>query len=118
MLDFKHKDDSQSQSDYVFWLNGGPMSWERSKQKLFVNSTVEVSLLSFQTYQKFVWIKKFITKLGTTLSIMVHINLYYSKQMSPFCNLKSLDFTNSPNTYLGVMTSLRRMCEDMKGTNT
>jgi len=39
------KDDSKSQSGYVFTINGGPISWKSSKQEMVADSTTEAEYM-------------------------------------------------------------------------
>ncbi|WRX11051.1 Reverse transcriptase [Theobroma cacao] len=71
------KDDSKSQSGYVFTLNRSVVSWKSSKQKMTADSIIEVEYISaFEAAKEAVWIKKFITKLDVVPSIVDPIPLY------------------------------------------
>ena len=71
------KDDFRSQSGYVFCLNGGDVSWKRSKQGTVADSTTEAEYIAASDAAKeAVWIKKFIIELGVIPSITNPINLY------------------------------------------
>ncbi|KAG8497203.1 hypothetical protein CXB51_008568 [Gossypium anomalum] len=55
------KDDSRSQSGFVFCLNGGAVSWKSSKQSTVADSTIEAEYIAASEVAKeVVWIKKFI----------------------------------------------------------
>ncbi|KAK8984925.1 hypothetical protein V6N11_064471 [Hibiscus sabdariffa] len=55
------KDDSRSQSGFVFCLNGGTVSWKSSKQDTVADSTTEAEYVSAnEATKEIVWIKKFI----------------------------------------------------------
>ncbi|KAG8485641.1 hypothetical protein CXB51_018879 [Gossypium anomalum] len=59
------KDDSQSQSGFVFCLNSGAVSWKSSKQSTVADSTIEAEYITAsEAAKEAVWIKKFITELG------------------------------------------------------
>ncbi|KAK8563084.1 hypothetical protein V6N12_011141 [Hibiscus sabdariffa] len=59
------KDDSRSQSGFVFCLNGGAVSWKSSKQDTVADSTTEAEYIAAsEAAKEAVWIKKFITELG------------------------------------------------------
>ncbi|KAK8662946.1 hypothetical protein V6N13_024832 [Hibiscus sabdariffa] len=56
------KDDSRSQSGFVFCLNGGAVSWKSSKQDTVADSTTEAEYIAAsEAAKEAVWIKKFIT---------------------------------------------------------
>ncbi|KAI5425022.1 hypothetical protein KIW84_030993 [Lathyrus oleraceus] len=72
-----NKDDFRSQFDYVFYLNGGVVSWKSSKQDTIVDSTTEAKYIAASSAERETdWIKKFISKLGIVPSIMDPIDLY------------------------------------------
>ena len=71
------KDDSKSQSGYIFTLNGGAVSWKSSKQETTADSTTEAEYIAAsEAAKEAVWIKKFITELGVVPSIIDPIQLY------------------------------------------
>ncbi|KAK8559961.1 hypothetical protein V6N12_012772 [Hibiscus sabdariffa] len=71
------KDDSRSQSGFVFCLNGGAVSWKSSKQDTVADSTTEVEYIAAsEAAKEAVWIKKFITGLGVIPSISDVVDLY------------------------------------------
>ena len=71
------KDDSKSQSGFVFMLNGGAVSWKSSKQATTADSTTEAEYIAAsEAAKEAVWIKKFITELGVVPSIESPIKLY------------------------------------------
>ena len=71
------KDDFISQSGYVFYLNGGAISWRSSKQDTIADSTIEAEYIAAsEAAKEVVWIKKFITGLGVVPSISDLVNLY------------------------------------------
>ncbi|KAK8644737.1 hypothetical protein V6N13_124037 [Hibiscus sabdariffa] len=73
------KDDSRSQSGFVFCLNGGAVSWKSSKQDTTADSTTEAEYIAASGAAKqAVWIKKFITELGVIPSI--------SDVVDPYCD--------------------------------
>ncbi|KAK8670729.1 hypothetical protein V6N13_037347 [Hibiscus sabdariffa] len=72
------KDDSRSQSGFVFRLNGGAVSWKSSKQDTVADSTTEAEYIAAsEAAKEAVWIKKFITELGVVPSISDALELYY-----------------------------------------
>ncbi|XP_040963909.1 secreted RxLR effector protein 161-like [Gossypium hirsutum] len=71
------KDDSRSQSDFMFCLNSGTVSWKISKQDTIANSTTEAGYIAAnEAAKEAIWIKKFITKLGVVPSISDVIALH------------------------------------------
>ncbi|KAK8670607.1 hypothetical protein V6N13_037225 [Hibiscus sabdariffa] len=71
------KDDSRSQSGFVFCLNGGAVSWKSSKQDTVADSTTEAEYIAAsEAAKEAVWIKKFITELGVIPSILDAVDLY------------------------------------------
>ncbi|KAK8597087.1 hypothetical protein V6N12_065563 [Hibiscus sabdariffa] len=71
------KDDSRSQSGFVFCLNGGAVSWKSSKQDTVADSTTEAEYIAAsEAAKEAVWIKKFITGLGVIPSISDAVDLY------------------------------------------
>ncbi|XP_058006640.1 secreted RxLR effector protein 161-like [Hevea brasiliensis] len=71
------KDDSKSQSGYIFIFNGGAVSWKSSKQETTADSTTEAEYISAsEAAKEAVWIKKFITELGVVPSIIDPVTLY------------------------------------------
>ncbi|KAK8640965.1 hypothetical protein V6N13_008716 [Hibiscus sabdariffa] len=71
------KDDSRSQSGFVFRLNGGAVSWKSSKQDTVADSTTEAEYIAAsEAAKEAVWIKKFITELGVVPSISDALELY------------------------------------------
>ncbi|KAK8584414.1 hypothetical protein V6N12_068658 [Hibiscus sabdariffa] len=71
------KDDSRSQSGFVFCLNGGAVSWKSSKQDTVADSTTEAEYIAAsEAAKEAVWIKKFITGLGVIPTISDAVDLY------------------------------------------
>ena len=71
------RDDSKSQSGYIFTLNGGAVSWKSSKQETTADSTTESEYIAAcEAAKEVVWIKKFINELGVVPSIVHSILLY------------------------------------------
>ncbi|KAK8559181.1 hypothetical protein V6N12_042463 [Hibiscus sabdariffa] len=71
------KDDSRSQSGFVFCLNGGAVSWKSSKQDTVADFTTEAEYIAAsEAAKEAVWIKKFITELGVIPSISDAVDLY------------------------------------------
>ena len=71
------KDDSKSQSGYVFCLNGGAFSWKSAKQSTTADSTTEAEYLAAaEAAKEAVWIRKFVGELDVVPSIKGPIALY------------------------------------------
>ncbi|PKI70095.1 hypothetical protein CRG98_009558 [Punica granatum] len=71
------KDDSRSQSGYVFCMNGGAVSWKSSKQETVADSTTDAEYIAASNAAKeAVWIKKFVTELAVVPSIADLVDLY------------------------------------------
>ncbi|KAK8534678.1 hypothetical protein V6N12_057322 [Hibiscus sabdariffa] len=71
------KDDSRSQSGFVFCLNGGAVSWKSSKQDTVADSRTEAEYIAAsEAAKEAVWIKKFISESGVVPSIADAIELY------------------------------------------
>ncbi|KAK9018726.1 hypothetical protein V6N11_033773 [Hibiscus sabdariffa] len=71
------KDDSRSQSGFVFCLNGGAVSWKSSKQETIADSTTKAEYVSASEATKDdVWIKEFISELRVVPSILDAVGLY------------------------------------------
>jgi hypothetical protein len=55
-------DDSKSQSGFVFYLNGGAVSWKSFKQDIVADSTTEGEyIVAFKAAKEAVWIRNFIS---------------------------------------------------------
>ena len=64
------RDDSRSQSGYVFTLNGGDIAWKSSKQEVVALSTIESEyIVASEAAQEVDWMKKFIRDLEVVPSI-------------------------------------------------
>ena len=71
------RDDSRSQSGYVFILNGGAVDWKSSKQKVVALSTAESEYIAIaEAGQEAMWIKKFISDLGVMPNIDSPVTIY------------------------------------------
>ena len=59
------KDDSKSQSGYVFKLNGGAVNWKSSKQDTVADSTTKAEYIAaLEAAKEGVWLRKFLMELG------------------------------------------------------
>ncbi|XP_047320412.1 secreted RxLR effector protein 161-like [Impatiens glandulifera] len=71
------KDDSKSQSNFVFIINGGAVNWKSSKQATTADSKTEAEYIAAsEATKEAIWIKKFITELEVVPSIENPIKLY------------------------------------------
>jgi hypothetical protein len=71
------RDDSRSQSGYVFILNGGAVVWKSSKQETTADSTTEAEYIAAsEAAKEACWIKKFLMELGVVPSATSPIELY------------------------------------------
>ncbi|KAK4383111.1 Retrovirus-related Pol polyprotein from transposon TNT 1-94 [Sesamum angolense] len=62
---FQSDDDAESQSGFVFKLNGGVVAWKSSKQDTTVDSTTEAEYIAASDATKdTVWMKNYIQELG------------------------------------------------------
>ena len=72
------KDDSRSQSGFVFCLNGGAVSWKSSKQETVADSTTEAEYIAASEARKeVVWIRNFVSELGVVPNASSLVDLYY-----------------------------------------
>ncbi|KAK8656810.1 hypothetical protein V6N13_098745 [Hibiscus sabdariffa] len=95
------KDDSRSQSGFVFHLNGGAVSWKSSKQDTVADSTTEAEYIAAsEAAKEAVWIKKFVTELGVVPSISDALELYSSEAAKEAVWIKKFV------TELGVVPSI------------
>jgi hypothetical protein len=71
------KDDSTSQSGFVFCLNGGAVSWKSSKQDTVADSTTQAEYIAAsEAAKETVWIRKFVSELGDVPSASSPVDLY------------------------------------------
>lgn len=71
------RDDSRSQTGYLFTLNGGAASWKSSKQSTTADSTTEAKYIAAsEAAKEVVWIKKFITELEVLPEIKNGVMVY------------------------------------------
>ena len=71
------KNDSKSQSGYVFTINGGAVSWKSSKQETVANSTTEAEYIAAsEAAKEGVWIRKFLIELGVFPNASSPLDLY------------------------------------------
>lgn len=96
------RDDSRSQSGYVFIMNGGAVDWRSSKQSTVAQSTTESEYIAAsEAAQEAVWIRKFIVELGVVPSI--------KKPMEMYCdNAGALVLAKEPRVHKGSRHILRK----------
>jgi hypothetical protein len=71
------KDDFKLQSRFVFYLNGGAVSWKSSKPETVADSTMEVEYIAASKAAKeVVWIRKFVSELAVVPSASSPMDLY------------------------------------------
>ena len=70
-------DDSQSQSGFVFTINGGAVSWKSSKQETVTGSTAEAEYIAASRATKEgVWMRRFLIELGVFSNASSPLNLH------------------------------------------
>ncbi|GJT12406.1 retrotransposon protein, putative, ty1-copia subclass [Tanacetum coccineum] len=96
------RDDTKSQTGYVFILKGGAVDWKSSKQSttaMFVTKAKYIA--ASEAAMEAVWIRKFISGLGIVPTINEPIKM--------FCdNSVALHFANEPGVQKGVRHYHRR----------
>lgn len=71
------RDDSKSQSGFVFTLNGGAVSWKSSKQETVADSTTEAEYIAAsEAAKEGGWIRNFLIELGVFPNASSPLNLY------------------------------------------
>jgi len=71
------KDDSKSQSGFVFTINGGAVSWKSSKQETVADSTTKAEyIVASEAAKEGVWIRNFLIELGVFPNASSPLNLY------------------------------------------
>ena len=70
------KDDSRSQSGFVFCLNDGAVSWKSFKPEAVSDSTIEAEYIAAsEAVKEVVWIRKFVSELGVVPSTSSPVDL-------------------------------------------
>ncbi|WVZ94596.1 hypothetical protein U9M48_040469 [Paspalum notatum var. saurae] len=71
------KDDSRSQSEYIFRLNGETVCWKNSKQSTVADSITEAKYIAAsEAAKEAVWIRKLIIELGVIPNAESPVDLY------------------------------------------
>ncbi|GJS57613.1 retrotransposon protein, putative, ty1-copia subclass [Tanacetum coccineum] len=88
-----YKDDSRSQSGWVFLINGGAVTWKSSKQDTVADSTCESEYIAaFEASKEAIWMKNFIGDLGVVPTVQDPIEI--------FCDNKSaVTLTKEPKDH-------------------
>jgi hypothetical protein len=96
------RDDSKSQSGFVFLLNGGAVSWKSSKQDTTADSVTEAEYLAAaEAAKESVWIKEFLTELEVVPSISGPVDLYCD-------NTGAIALSKEPRSHKQTRHILRR----------
>ncbi|GJR13998.1 retrotransposon protein, putative, ty1-copia subclass [Tanacetum coccineum] len=75
------KDDSKSQSGWVFLLNGGAETWKSSKQDTVADSTCESEYIAAcEASKEAIWMKNFIGDLGVVPTVQDPIEIFYDNE--------------------------------------
>ena len=70
-------DDSKSQTEYVFILNSGAVTWGSSKQSVMAGSTCEAEyIVASEAANEGVWMKEFISDLGVIPSASGRMKIF------------------------------------------
>jgi len=70
-------DDSQSQSGFVYVINGGAVSWKSSKQETVTDSTAEAEYIAAsEAAKEGVWMRRFLIELGVFPNASGPLNLH------------------------------------------
>ncbi|GJU98144.1 putative reverse transcriptase domain-containing protein [Tanacetum coccineum] len=96
------KDDTKSQTGYVFVVNGGAVDWKSKKQTMIAMSTTQAEYMAAsEAAMEAVWIRKFVGDLGVMPSIKKPINMYCD-------NSAAIIFANDSRVMKGARHFLRR----------
>ncbi|GKB39976.1 retrotransposon protein, putative, ty1-copia subclass [Tanacetum coccineum] len=96
------KDDTKSQTGYVFIVNGGAVDWKSKKQTtIAMHATQSEYMAASEAAMEAVWIRKFVGDLGVMPSINKPINMYCD-------NSAAIIFANEPGVMKGARHFLRR----------
>nr|GFC82902.1 retrotransposon protein, putative, Ty1-copia subclass [Tanacetum cinerariifolium] len=96
------KDDTKSQTGYVFVINEGAVDWKSKKQTtIAMHATQSEYMAASEAAMEAVWIRKFVGDLGVMPSINKTINMYCD-------NSAAIIFANEPGVIKGARHFLRR----------
>ncbi|GJX65862.1 retrotransposon protein, putative, ty1-copia subclass [Tanacetum coccineum] len=92
------RDDTKSQTGYVFILNGGATDWKSFKQSTTAMSVTESEYIAAsEATMEAVWIRKFISGLGIVPTINEPLNMYCDNS-AEFIMLMNREFRKAPDT--------------------
>ncbi|GJW08805.1 retrotransposon protein, putative, ty1-copia subclass [Tanacetum coccineum] len=75
------KDDSRSQSGWVFLLNGGAVTWKSSKKDIVTDSTCESEYIAAcKASKEAIWMKNFIGDLGVVPTVQDPIEIFFDNE--------------------------------------
>ncbi|GKF96463.1 hypothetical protein Tco_0289198, partial [Tanacetum coccineum] len=90
------RDDTKSQTGYVFVLNEGAVDWKSSKQSTIAMSATESEYIAAsKAAMEVVWIRKFIPGLGIIPTINEPLNMYCD-------NSAAIHYPNEPGVQKGA----------------
>ncbi|PWA63339.1 zinc finger, CCHC-type [Artemisia annua] len=90
------KDDTKSQTGYVFVINGGAVDWRSKKQSILAMSATESEYVAAsEAAMEAVWIRKFVSGLGVMPSIQRPIKMYCD-------NSAAITFAHEPGLMRGT----------------
>ncbi|GJU13414.1 hypothetical protein Tco_1135810 [Tanacetum coccineum] len=96
------RDDTKSQTGYVFILNGGAVDWKSSKQSTTaMSATKSEYIAALEAAMEPVWIRKFISGLGIVPTINEPLNMYCD-------NSTAVHYANEPGVQKGARHYHRR----------
>ncbi|GJT57762.1 hypothetical protein Tco_0992816 [Tanacetum coccineum] len=96
------RDDTKSQTGYVFILNGGVVDWKSSKQSTIAMSAIESKYIAAsEAAMEAIWIRKFISRLGIVPTINEPLNMYCE-------NSAAIHYANEPGVQRGARHYHRR----------
>nr|GEX13390.1 retrotransposon protein, putative, Ty1-copia subclass [Tanacetum cinerariifolium] len=101
------KDDTKSQTGYVFILNGGAVDWKSSKQSTTAMSATEAEYIAVsKAAMEAVWIRTFISRLGMISKINEPIKMVIQPH---FILPTNQEFREAPNTTIGDIIMFARV---------
>nr|GFB36992.1 retrovirus-related Pol polyprotein from transposon TNT 1-94 [Tanacetum cinerariifolium] len=94
------KDDTKSQTGYVFVVNGGAVDWKSKKQTTIAMHSAQAEYVAAsEAAMEAVWIRKFVGDLGVMPSINKPINMYCD-------NSAAIIFANEPGIMKGATIAM------------